>query len=209
MIADDALDLFRAGTLEGRVDVIDHVNAVGERETLGLAVGVREGEFCDGRAVAAVGMPPAGDVAEDVKAAGLEVRDGHLDFLGIVARDPAAALEHDEVVASRASGWLHDVERNVAGLHDSKFLEVQTLGRLAAIRIDALGAVGGEGLAQVDDAIFALLGSQITDDVAKPLRAERLKAFRHQRAAGRSARGDVLFLNFDVAGGVAQFHGGP
>src|SRR3989442_1605703 len=72
-------------------------------------------------------------------------------------------------------------------------------------RVDLILNVNSFGYGEV--LRFALVGREVGDDVAQAVRAQRLESFRHQRTAGRAARRDVLLLNLDVAGGVAELHG--
>ena len=137
----------------------------------------------------------------------LHVQRAGLDLPRERLRQTAAALEHHDVVPARGLGRMNDLERNIARLDQAELLEDHRFALGFPADVNALGAVRREGAAQVDDAILRIAAADIREHVAQRVCAERLEAFRHQRASGVATALDVRRLHRRLAAVVAQGHG--
>ena len=154
--------------------------------------------------VAAAGISPAADAAEEMQPAGLHVHVLHLDLLREVAGHAIDALEHDEIVSVQRLARAENLERHIARLDQAEFLELDRLGLRVAAAVDALGAVRREGRAQIDETILRVAAAHVGEHIAQRLRAERLEALGHQRATGVPACLDVGGFHRGLAAVVAE-----
>ncbi len=154
---------------------------------------------------------PSGDAAKEVEAVGLEAADADLNLVrersGVTVS--WTTLEDDDVPAVGGFSGRDDVEGNAGKIHGSGFGKVEGLvGGLLGL-IDAACGGGGEGVPEVERAVFSAVNVlHVGDDVAERVTAEPFEAFRHERTTGVDAGLDVGGLDLLDAGEAFQGDGG-
>ena len=189
-------------------DVVRELDAILQYDFFRPAPGEVEGDF-GGRFVlerfAAPRIRPAADTAQEMQPARGQA-GFHLDPLRVGPGQARAALQHDDIFAGRALGRTDDVERHVADLDEAGFAEPQGFVPGLFAVVNPARGIGGEGRRQVENAEAVFLRANKGEQIAQALRAERLEALGHQRAAGGSAAPDVVLADREITARVSQQH---
>ena len=157
----------RAERYFGAAERVGEGLAVLEHVFLRRAVGEDDRDLHRRRAAGGVAArrpgPPA-DPAEEVQARRGDGRRNLDAPRELVGDDPAAgaALERHQVGAAQRSRRVHDEERNPRHRHVAEAVQRDSLVALV-FAAQAAAAVGGVGLAQVDDAEPLVVGSRVGD----------------------------------------------